>query len=265
MHKKPFPRHARSGAPRRTVRQTSIWGKKNMKNLIPRGLVVSCQALKNEPLYGGDTIPKMAFAAKLGGAVGIRANTVRDINGIRRRIGGEMPIIGLIKRDYEGSPVYITPTLKEVKALIGSACDVIAMDATARPRPKGVSLAALVKYVREHSDKALMADVATFEEAMAADALGFDYISTTLRSYTAETEGFEIPDPAFCRELLVNVKHAAVIAEGGVNTFASLRALLDVGVERVIIGGAITRPKLITEMFCNVFTTHEGYMSGGVQ
>ena len=76
-----------------------------METIIPKGLVVSCQALRNEPLYGGDTIPKMALAAKLGGAVGIRANTVRDINAIYRRLKGGLPIIGLIKRDYPDSPV----------------------------------------------------------------------------------------------------------------------------------------------------------------
>lgn len=245
--------------------KTLTMGLKIMMNVIPRGLVVSCQALKDEPLYGGDTIPKMALAAKLGGAVGIRANTVRDINGIRRRIGDDLPIIGLIKRDYCGSPVYITPTLREVKALIDSSCNVIAMDATARPRPDGVTVETLVRYIRDHSDKAIMADISTFDEAMAADALGFDYVSTTMRSYTAETEGFKIPDPAFCRQLLDNVKNAQVIAEGGVNSFAALRELLDVGMERVVIGGAITRPKGITEMFWSVFTSHAGFMAGGEQ
>ena len=230
-----------------------------MKKVLPRGLVVSCQALKDEPLYGGDTIPKMAVAAKLGGAVGIRANTVRDINGIYRHLDGTLPIIGLIKRDYADSPVYITPTLKEIKALIESKCDVIAMDATLRKRPAGASLETLVKYVREHCDKEIMADIATFEEAKNAEALGFDYISTTLRSYTEETKDIQIPDAAFCRLLVENIKDSVVVAEGGITSFAALRDVLDAGARHVIIGGAITRPQNITRMFVGVVESHEGF------
>lgn len=230
-----------------------------MKTVIPKGLVVSCQALKHEPLYGGDTIPKMALAAMIGGAVGIRANTVRDINGIYRKTNGEIPIIGLIKRDYEDSPVYITPTKREVRALIASKCDVIALDATARPRPGGVTVKELVEYIRAHSQKAIMADIATFEEAMAADELGFDYVSTTMRSYTEETRDLSIPDPAFCKQLLDNVKNATVIAEGGIANFQSLRDVLNAGIRHVIIGGAITRPQIITRNFVEVLQSHEGF------
>lgn len=225
-----------------------------MKKLLENGLVVSCQALKNEPLYGGDTIPKMAVAAKMGGAVGIRANTVRDINAIRRRVG-DLPIIGLIKREYAGSPVYITPTLKEVKALIEAHCDVIALDATLRPHPDGTRVEDLVRYIRDHSEKAVMADIATYEEAMSADAIGFDYISTTMRSYTAETAGVAIPDPAFCRRLVCDVKNATVVAEGGISSVEQLYAVLEAGVTHVIIGGAITRPQNITRQYVEAIRT----------
>ena len=227
-----------------------------MNHIIPRGLVVSCQALKDEPLYGGDTIPKMALAAMLGGAVGIRANTVRDINAIHKRLKGKLPIIGLIKVVYPNSPVYITPTQKEVHALIRSKCSVIAMDATMRPRPNGVTLEELVSYARAHTKKPLMADVATYEEAMNAERLGFDYISTTLRSYTEETKSFVIPDPDFCRQLMADVKNATVVAEGGINSFEALRKVLDTGIEHVVIGGAITRPMNITEKFAQVVAEH---------
>lgn len=230
-----------------------------MNNIIPRGLVVSCQALRDEPLYGGNTIPKMALAALQGGAVGIRANTVRDINAIHRFTQGQLPIIGLIKRVYADSPIYITPTLKEVKALIGSECKVIALDATLRPRPGGVKLGELVSYIRDHSEKAIMADIATFDEAMNAEALGFDYISTTMRSYTEETQGFEIPDPEFCGQLLDNIVNATVVAEGGINSFAALRSVLDAGVDHIIIGGAITRPQNITRVFVNVIESNQTF------
>ncbi len=227
-----------------------------MKDVIPKGLVVSCQALKDEPLYGGSTIPKMALAAMMGGAVGIRANTVRDINAISRITEGKLPIIGLIKRVYNDSPVYITPTIKEVKALINSACTVIALDATRRRRPGGATLRSLIAYIRENSEKAIMADIATYEDAMEADALGVDYISTTMRSYTEDTKGVIIPDPEFCAQLLNDVKQATVVAEGGINSFAALRSVLDAGVDHVIIGAAITRPQVITRVFVNVLENH---------
>lgn len=224
-----------------------------MKNVLPKGLIVSCQALRHEPLYGGDTIPKMALAAVMGGAVGIRANTVRDINAIRRKIGEKIPIIGLIKREYADSPIYITPTLKEVKALIDSACDVIALDATLRARHAGTTLEGLVKYLRENTDKPIMADVADLDDAVNAERLGFDYVSTTLRSYTAETAGVAIPDADFCKELVGKIKNATIIAEGGIHTFEELKAVLETGVDHVVIGGAITRPMGITSGYVGIF------------
>ena len=227
-----------------------------MEQIIPRGLTVSCQALKEEPLYGGDTIPKMALAAKQGGAVGIRANTVRDINAIYKKLKGSLPIIGLIKEVYPDSPVYITPTYKEAKALIKSKCSVIALDATDRPRPNGVTLEALVRFLREHTNKPLMADIATYEEAKRAEELGFDYISTTMRSYTEQTKGIAIPDLEFCKQLKDDIQNSVVIAEGGVHTFEELRSILDIGIDRVIVGGAITRPQNITRDYVGVFVSH---------
>ena len=227
-----------------------------MKDILPRGLIVSCQALKDEPLYGGDTIPKMAEAARRGGAVGIRANTVRDINAIHRHIKGQLPIIGLIKQVYADSPVYITPTLKEMKALIRSRCDVIALDATIRPRPKGVRLEELVKFARKNTDKPLLADVATYEEALNAERLGFEYVSTTMRSYTEETKGIEIPDYDFCRKLQETLKKSVLVAEGGIHSFEALKKLLDIGIDHIIIGGAITRPQQITGYFVDVIEKH---------
>lgn len=230
-----------------------------MNGMIPRGLVVSCQALKDEPLYGGDTIPKMAVAAMRGGAVGIRANTVKDINAIHHILKGALPIIGLIKKDYDDSPVYITPTFKEAKALIKSECSVIALDATHRRRPDGIGLEELVHYLRQHTDKAIMADIATYEEAMEAERLGFDYISTTMRSYTEQTKGIRIPDIAFCEQLHRDIKNATVIAEGGIHTFDELRSVLEVGIDHVIIGGAITRPQNITRDYVGVFDKSDVY------
>lgn len=228
-------------------------------NLIPKGLIVSCQALKNEPLYGGDTMPKMAYAAYLGGAVGIRANTVKDINAINKKLDGKLPIIGLIKKVYPDSPIYITPTLKEVKSLIKSNCSVIALDATQRFRPHGEKLEDLVRYIREHSNKKIMADIATYSDALNAEKLGFDLISTTLRSYTEETKGIAIPDIEFCKKLYNDVKKSDIVAEGGIHTFEQVDEILNIGIKRIIIGAAITRPLEITKYYKNVFDNNDTF------
>ena len=223
-----------------------------MSKSLVKGLIVSCQALKEEPLYGGDTIAKMAVAAKLGGAVGIRANSVRDINKISKFIEGSLPIIGIIKKVYEGCSVYITPTLREVKQLINSKCDIIALDATMQTRPKE-SLEEIVKYIKENSDKYLMADVSTLEEAKNAEKLGFDYISTTLSGYTSYTANSDFPNIKLLQDMKANISSSKIVAEGGIKSKEDLQRVLNVGIEYVVIGGAITRPKSITEYYVGVF------------
>lgn len=220
---------------------------------LNEGLIVSCQALKDEPMYGGDTIKKFAYAAYLAGAKGIRANTIKDINGIAKKLNHELPIIGIIKAVYPESEVYITPTIKEVKKLIRSKCDVIALDATLRKRPGKDNLLSLVRYIRSHSDKLIMADCATLEEVKNADQIGFDYISSTLRSYTKESAGIKIPDIEFTKEMLNTVKNAKVIFEGGIDSPQTLANVLETGVKYVVIGGAITRPLQITKRYLQEF------------
>lgn len=154
-----------------------------MANLKEHGLIVSCQAVKGEPLYGLHMMGHFARAAVLGGASGIRANYVDDINEITAQV--DVPVIGIIKAVYPDSEIYITPTLKEVKALLTTKCSVIALDATNRTRPNGEKLEDLIKYIRENAPQVeIMADCSNYEEAKRADELGFDYIGTTLRGYT---------------------------------------------------------------------------------
>lgn len=227
----------------------------NMKVDLPQGLIVSCQALKGEPMYGGDSIVKMARAAELGGATGIRANGVRDIRKIAHKV--DLPIIGLIKRVYPDSPIYITPTLKEVKKLIKSPCSIIAMDATLRDRPNGEKLEDLVRYVREKTDKKLMADIDGIESAKNAEALGFDYVSSTLRGYTEQTQGIAIPDMEFLSQLRMCLHRARPVAEGGIRSDEAIGRILNMGYETIIIGGAITRPLEITKNYIKVFTSFE--------
>ena len=208
-------------------------------------LVVSCQALDNEPLHSSFIMGRMALAAMEGGAAGIRANTVEDIVEIRKMV--DLPIIGIIKKDYDDSDIYITPTMDEINKLINSPVDVIAMDATIRKRPNNENLSEMVKKVKE-SGKLAMADVSTYEEGINAEKIGFDIISTTLSGYTPYSPNLEGPDFELIKKLSLNV-NIPVISEGRIKTPGELTECLKDGAFCAIIGGAITRPQLITKDF----------------
>lgn len=214
-------------------------------SLLKRGLIVSCQAVKGEPLYGYGIMHLFAKAAKEGGATGIRA-LVDDVDSIKDEVN--LPVIGLVKEIYEDSEIYITPTKAEVDRLLATKCDVLCMDATLRSRPGGITLEELYAYARENANgREIMADVSTIEEAINADRLGFDYISTTMRGYTPYTKEYEIPDVDFVKECKDKVKNAKVIAEGGVFEVSHMEAISKVNPYAVVVGSAITRPKVITE------------------
>lgn len=219
--------------------------------MLPHGLIVSCQALPDEPLHSSFIMSKMALAAYEGGAVGIRANTKEDILAIKETV--DLPVIGIVKRDYDHSDVFITAMSKEVDELIESQCEVIALDATLQQRPKE-TLDELVTYIRSHAPNVeIMADIATVEEAKNAARLGFDYIGTTLHGYTSYTQGQLLyqNDFQFLKDVLQSVD-AKVIAEGNVITPDMYKRVMDLGVHCSVVGGAITRPKEITKRFVQV-------------
>jgi N-acylglucosamine-6-phosphate 2-epimerase len=214
-------------------------------SVLERGLIVSCQAVKGEPLYGYGIMRLFAKAAKAGGACAIRA-LCDDIDSIKDEV--HLPVIGLVKECYDDSEIYITPTKAEIDRLLATKCDVLCMDATLRVRPNGETLEELYKYARENANgREIMADVSTLEEAINADKLGFDYISTTLRGYTPYTKQYEIPDIDFVAECMAHVKNAKVIAEGGIFEVAHMEAVSKVNPYAVVVGSAITRPMVITE------------------
>ncbi|TVP85111.1 MAG: N-acetylmannosamine-6-phosphate 2-epimerase [Acholeplasmataceae bacterium] len=220
-----------------------------MLNQIKGKLIVSCQALEGEPLHHPMIMAKMALAAQMGGAVAIRSNSVEDITAIRKEVA--LPIIGLFKKKYDDSEVNITPTQKEVKALIESGCEMIALDATGRHRPNGESLKALIDFIHDHGRQA-MADISTLDEARHAEMIGFDCISTTLSGYTPYSPQIEEPDYDLVRQC-VEVLTIPVIAEGRINEVDQLRKILTLHPHAVVIGSAITRPQLITAKFAHVF------------
>ena len=213
-------------------------------------LIVSCQALPEEPLHSPFIMGRMALAAMRGGAAGIRANTVADIEEIKGTV--KLPIIGIIKQVYPDSEVFITPTITEVEALAAAGCEIIAIDATNRPRPGGQNLDKFFNEVRQKFPHQLfMADCSTVEEALHAAALGFDCVGTTLAGYTPYTKGRPLPALDMIEELAKTCP-VPIIAEGGIHYPEQLRAALEVGAHCAVVGGAITRPMEITQRFVAV-------------
>ncbi|MBW4202905.1 N-acetylmannosamine-6-phosphate 2-epimerase [Enterobacter cloacae subsp. cloacae] len=222
---------------------------KTVLDTLKGKLVVSCQALENEPLHSPFIMSRMALAAQQGGAAAIRANSVVDIEAIKEQV--TLPVIGIIKREYPGSAVFITATMKEVDELMTVFPEIIALDATNRARPGGESLATLVSRIRtRYPSVLLMADIATVDEAVTAQALGFDCVGTTLYGYTAQTTGHALPedDCQFLKAVLAAVT-VPVVAEGNVDTPERAARCLALGAHMVVVGGAITRPQQITGRF----------------
>ena len=212
-------------------------------------LIVSCQALPDEPLHSDFIMARMAVAAKEGGASGIRANSVVDIAAIQKAV--DLPIIGIIKRDYEGADVYITATMKEVDELMTVRPNIIAIDATTSTRPNGESLKEFFQKAKEkYPDQLWMADCSTIDEMLTADKLGFDFIGTTLVGYTKQSQGDKIESNDFeiIRKALSKLSHP-LIAEGNIDTPDKVRRVLELGAYSVVVGSAITRPQLITKKF----------------
>lgn len=224
---------------------------------IKGGLIVSCQALEHEPLYTkeGGVMPLMAKAAAQSGAVGIRANTVRDITQIKAVV--DLPVIGIIKKDYPGTPMYITVTMAEVDALVECGVDILAVQGTSALRPDGSTAADFIRQIKaKYPQQLIMADIATLEEAMACAEAGADFVGTTMRGYTPETTGIDDIDFAFITELTQKCP-AKVIAEGHIHSPEQAVQALQAGAFALVVGGAITRPAEITARFTGAIRAME--------
>ncbi|MGP4064202.1 N-acetylmannosamine-6-phosphate 2-epimerase [Oceanobacillus sp. M65] len=215
-----------------------------MMEELKGGLVVSCQALEHEPLHGNGHMAAMALAAKQGGAVGIRANGPADIRQIKEKV--DLPIIGIWKKDYEGFDAFITPTTEDARSVSEAGADIIAVDATEQTRPQ--KLDELVEYIQHVLGKKVMADISTLKEGKNAHKLGCDYISTTLSGYTSYTKDRAQPDFSLLEELIKEVS-TPVVAEGNFGSPEQAKKALEIGAAFVVVGGAITRPQLITKSF----------------
>jgi N-acylglucosamine-6-phosphate 2-epimerase len=204
------------------------------------GLIVSVQAPEGSPLRQPAVIAAMAEACLANGAIGVRLESPEHIGAVRRRCPDAL-IIGLWKRTYADSPVYITPGWREIEAVWSAGADVIALDATDRPRPEAAKLPQLIQRCRQELGAPLMADVDSVAQGLRAAELGCDWIGTTLYGYTASTAALKPPALELLAELRTELPpDRLLICEGGIASPAQAQEALGRGADLVVVGTAIT-------------------------
>ena len=212
-------------------------------------IIVSSQAMPNEPFYEEICMRAMMQSAVNGGAAGLRVAGARDVK-MAKSFG--LPVVGLTKPDKLPenwrSVVYITPGIKQVKELIEAGADIIAFDGTSRPRPDGSDLKQIIELIH-FAGRLAMADISTYEEGLNCAELGADIISTTLAGYTEESlTDSESPNFELLKKL-VDSMSKPVFLEGRVWSPQEVKKAFELGAYSVVIGSAITRPHLITKRF----------------
>lgn len=227
--------------------------KQEILDAIKGDIIISCQALPGEPLYVEEEsiMYLMARAAKRAGAKCIRTNSIRDVIAIKKETG--LPVVGLVKKVYEGYGSYITPTMTEVDDLVEAEADIIALDCTMRERGDGTTINEFLGQIREkYPEIILMADISTFEEGVNAWKCGVDLVSTTMSGYTEYSPKTKGPDFVLAQKLVETVD-VPVIAEGRIHTPEQAKKMFEeAGVHALVIGGAITRPLEIAQRFFEV-------------
>jgi N-acylglucosamine-6-phosphate 2-epimerase len=211
------------------------------------GLIVSVQAWKDSALDDPYVIAALARVAQEGGAVAVRVQGADNLRSVRKRV--ELPIVGLIKREYAGFAPYITPTVDEVAEIVACGAEIVAFDATDRARPGGTQVATIVEAIRDAGAIA-MADCATLADAARACAAGADIVATTLCGYTEETAGRALP----ALDVIVALRQTRgdatfIVCEGGVHRPEQVRASLDAGADAVVVGTAITNVDWLVREF----------------
>lgn len=223
--------------------------KQELLERIKGKVIVSCQAVPGEPLYVEEKsiMYLMARAAKQAGTPAIRTSSIRDVIAIKEETG--LPVIGLVKIQYEGFERYITPTMKEVDALVEAGSDVIALDCTEQKRGDGKTISEFISEVRaKYPEAVLMADISTYEEGVNAWKLGMDIVGTTMSGYTPQSPKLDGPDYELVKKLSEAID-VPVIGEGRVHSPQQAVDMLKAGAFAVVVGGAITRPLEIAQRF----------------
>lgn len=232
--------------------------KKQILESLKGGLIVSCQVQHDDPIYTDNMVVKMAEAARWAGAVGIRANSPEQIKAIKEAVP-ELPMIGLWKVWHDDTDVFITPTMKEVKAIWEAGAEIIALDCTAQVTHEGTQAWNLIKEVKKEIPEAIIfADVSNLEEARRAVENGADIVAPTLYGYTKETSHIEGADyrmfAQMCRELK---DEAYVMMEGHLYTPEDAMKCIFLGAHSVVVGSAITRPHLTAKRFVDLLSGYQ--------
>lgn len=220
----------------------------NLFQRLKNSLIVSCQSECGDPFDESPMYMSLfARAAELGGASAIRTQGIEKINAIKQRCPN-LPLIGLLKSTFPDGTVRITGSFSEVEQLIAAKCDIIAIDGTFRIRD-GLDGPSFIREVKKRYNCIVLADVATLDEAISCEKAGADCVSSTLNGYTPDTfTNTNEPNFNFLSELVANL-HSPVFAEGRYNTPSDAREAIKRGAFGVIVGSAITRPRIITSWY----------------
>lgn len=231
--------------------------KRDLLESLKNGLIVSCQVQHDDPIYTDDIVVKMAQAAKWGGAVAIRANSPEQIKAIKDEV--DLPMIGLWKVWHDDTDVFITPTMKEVRAIWEAGAEIIALDCTAQITHEKTQAWDLIKEIKkELPDAIIFADISNYEEARRAIENGADIVAPTLYGYTKETQHIEGPDyrefARMCRDFK---DEAYVMMEGHLYTPEDAMKCIYLGAHSVVVGSAITRPHLTAKRYVDLLSGYQ--------
>jgi len=208
-------------------------------------LIVSCQAPPGDPLDHTDTLRRLAISAVRGGAGGLRANGIENIEAFRQET--RVPIIGIQKRKIDGE-ISITPDFTAAESISSAGADIIALDCTTNRSPAAEPWPELIGRIHEEIRKPVLADIASFEDALAAQAAAADAVATTLYGFTPETAQFRSVNWEMVERLVERLR-IPLIVEGHISQPEEVRRALDLGAYAVVVGSAITRPEAITARF----------------
>jgi N-acylglucosamine-6-phosphate 2-epimerase len=220
-------------------------------NKLKNGIIVSVQAMMDEPLYEEICMSAMMQSVVNGGAKGLRLAGERDVKNAKKLFN--VPIVGITKPDKLPENwqevAYITPNIADVRKLINAGADIIAFDGTLRDRE--CSIEDMIKEIH-NANKLAMADISTIKEGLICEKMGADIISTTLSGYTQNTlTDSNEPDFKLLEQLIAKTK-TPIILEGRIWEPEQVKKAFKLGAHCVVIGSAITRPQLITKRFLNV-------------
>lgn len=227
--------------------------KNNFITQIKKGLIVSCQAEGDSPFNSPEGVAMFAKAAEQNGAVAIRSQGIEKTKRIIETVN--LPVIGLVKSQFEDGSVCITRNEKDIEDLLSINCSIIAIDGTNRKK-NNFSGAEFIAIVKKRYDVVVLADLSNESELAACIDAGADVVSSTLNGYTPETVKDKIHSPNFeLMKKLLAKSTIPVIAEGRINTPEAAAKMISLGAWAVVVGTAITRPGIITSRFNEALKT----------